>query len=140
MVSDVRGAMHGFVQRLAVKWALTIPAAARATPAVPEKPVKENIRHAAVAVHMHGMERLVLVRQHINMLAAAPATPVAQALPAVANMLLANALRDINGKMVNVRQKRYGDSAVAMLHSVHLVISCSATELAARIRYQAKRR
>ena len=35
--------------------------------------------------------------------AAARATPVAQALPAVANMPHANALRDINGKMVNVR-------------------------------------
>ena len=105
MVSDVRGAMHGFVQRLAVKWALTIPAAARATPAVPEKPVKENIRHAAVAVHMHGMERLVLVRQHINMLAAARATPVAQALPAVVNIQLVLAPADMLGTEVLVPSK-----------------------------------
>ena len=44
----------------------------------------------------------------------------------------------LNGKMVNVRQKRYGDSAVAMLHSVHLVISCSVTEHVIRIWCQKK--
>ena len=67
--------------------------------------MKENIRHAAVAVHMHGMERLVLVRQHINMLAAAPATPVAQALPAVANIQLVLAPADMLGTEVLVPSK-----------------------------------
>ena len=136
----VRGAINGFVRRPVAKWVLAILAAARGIPAAPEKPVKGNIRHALAVVRMHGMVRLVPAHRHINTPVPAPAMPAEAARPAVANMLLANALRDINGKMVNVRQKRYGDSAVAMLHSVHLVISCSVTARVARIRYQAKRR
>ena len=45
----------------------------------------------------------------------------------------------INGRAGNVKRRRYGVLARVLRHSVRLGISCSATELAARIRCLAKR-
>ena len=101
----VRGATNGFVRRPVAKWVLTILAAVRGIPAVPEKPVKENIRHAAVAVHMHGMERLVLVRQHINILVPVQTKPAEAAQLAVENTRSVLAPADMLGTEVLVPSK-----------------------------------
>ena len=136
----VRGVTNGFVRRPVAKWVLAILAAARGIPAAPEKPVKGNIRHALAVVRMHGMVRLVLVHRHINTPVPAPATPAVLAQPAVANIHHALVQAGINGRTDNVKRRRYGALARVMRHSVHLVISCSATELAARIWYRARLR
>ena len=130
----------GFVRRPVAKWVLAILAQAQGIPAAPEKPVKGNIRHALAVVRMHGMVRLVLVQQTINTLAPAPATPVASVNPVMANIRHALVQADIIGRADNVKRRRYGVLARVMRHSVHLGISCSATRLAAQIRYRVKHR
>ena len=142
MASNALGVTHGLARQVNQKSAqnmdLNTLAPALAIPAASEKLVKKNIHHVTAPVLIHGTEKRVLVRRHTNILAAVRGIPAAAVQPAVENMLLANALGDINGKMVNVRQKRHGDGAVAMLHSVHLVISCSVTERVIRIWCQEK--